>query len=487
VNTQHYYGAARVNLRRHHSQQAYYITHNIHQKNKLTTDKTTSMKEEDIKKKIRGIKHLEFQKVLAHCLNREAPFVAAHYEFISKHEGGFNHVRLYKCHLGTHAGTYAVKVPFIGVQGCWTGQDAHLLRCEFGLLREIFEKTQCPVPEAIAYDDTVDNGMGAPYLVMRAVSGVPADKIWFEKNQNPNHPSEDRMKMRVCFLQSLARSMASLRSLRFEKIGKPQMVLQGRGMVRYDIEDTWIRTTIDPKKNGFWCLQHFETSYEYFARGLEKSWPVVKNEGPFETGIRLVLRTLIESMSFLSSASAQKGKEPFFLRHTDLNWQNILCDPNTGAVTAIIDWGDATTAPACVGAFAVPHFLMDDWLPGYSLGTQPHSPWELQKYREVYATAMIRNVGRGSGGQYTLNSALYQALDGALYGGFCRGSHKDFVRKVLRQLPSLASVDIDDFLTLIGKGYHDGLKFLAQELPKLVEPLSLEQQKNALVNKTISK
>jgi hypothetical protein len=77
--------------------------------------------------------------------------------------------------------------------------------------------------------------------------------------------------------------------------------------------------------------------------------------------------------------------ETFVLRHNDLKFQNILCDP-LGGVTATLDWDECRAVPRCFGYFSVPVFLTYGWTcPDFGT-TQVHMPWELEEYRQIYAT-----------------------------------------------------------------------------------------------------
>jgi hypothetical protein len=52
-----------------------------------------------------------------------------------------------------------------------------MLRSEFGTMMLIYERTKCPGPKVIAYDDTLTNALGAPFVIMEACLGSKASDI----------------------------------------------------------------------------------------------------------------------------------------------------------------------------------------------------------------------------------------------------------------------------------------------------------------------
>jgi hypothetical protein len=129
---------------------------------------------------------------------------------------------------------------------------------------------------------------------------------------------------------------------------------------------------------------------------------------------------------FAHSSTLHERAESFVLRHDDLDFQNIFCDPHTGEVTCIIDWERCSTAPRCIGYSSLPIFLTMDWYPDDDI---TYSPWSLESYRNIYAKAMLQATGKDGDGRYTTKSALYQAAYAALYGSPAGGSISHFVRR----------------------------------------------------------
>jgi hypothetical protein len=69
-----------------------------------------------------------FTNILAFNLGGDVALEDSDFEYVTQHEGGYNHVRIYKLSHTANAGTYVVKVPCVGTAARWQPQDAHMLR-----------------------------------------------------------------------------------------------------------------------------------------------------------------------------------------------------------------------------------------------------------------------------------------------------------------------------------------------------------------------
>jgi aminoglycoside phosphotransferase (APT) family kinase protein len=49
-----------------------------------------------------------------------------------------------------------------------------MLRNEAVLVQHIRHHTKCPVPEVVAFDETLDNSIGVPYILMKELEGMTA-------------------------------------------------------------------------------------------------------------------------------------------------------------------------------------------------------------------------------------------------------------------------------------------------------------------------
>jgi hypothetical protein len=401
-------------------------------------------------------------------------------------KGGFNFVRILEINSGACAGRYIIKVPCTGTAIRWQESDAYMLRNDARTMAYITENTTVPSPEVLGFSDSLSNVLTAPYVVMRANDGVPSNRIWFEQDadgcddlENAYMPSKERMAIRVNFLRSLATHMAKLQTLEFDRVGtlnfdgNPKAPAVGPTYHWKDASELMELTIAElgtPASMN--CISPLRTSGAYFMKPLDDHWP--KEDAPktyIRNGRHQIMDRILASPPFNKSVKAGDAKETFVLRHDDLDFQNILCDEK-GNVPGILDWDKVRTAPRCLGFAALPAFLTKDWAPNFTSFGDVHMPWELYEYRNVYARAMLEDTGLEGDGKYTIKSAIYQAVDHALYGGHNGGSIPSIVRKMLKELTTTRKLDDADVLTALGEGWDQGKFRVDQEIHELIAPQS---------------
>jgi hypothetical protein len=147
-------------------------------------------------------------------------------------EGASHHVVMLQFGLGSFKVEYVIKFPLTGTKERWNEELAYTMRCEAMLMKHM-EPTDIPVPEIRAVVDTIDNELGAPYILMRRMPGKGAYLLWSDRDDEDHLkadcPSAETEKKRQTFLRSLAHQMAKLQQLQFDKIGMLDFgrVLQG--------------------------------------------------------------------------------------------------------------------------------------------------------------------------------------------------------------------------------------------------------------------
>ncbi|KAH7086458.1 hypothetical protein FB567DRAFT_406039, partial [Paraphoma chrysanthemicola] len=380
---------------------------------------------------LRAIPEDRFRKTLLEHLPTGHNFNLDDIQCVDKIQGGNSLVRILEIDVhddhSIYGGRWIIKVPCTGTAQRWQDSDAYMLRNDARTMDYIRKNTSMPCPEVLAFSNTLNNVLGAPFILMRANEGVPANRIWFDRDEDSDDDDDnealaylagqERIDIRVNFLRSLARTMAKLQTLEFDRAGT------------LNFDDTldvpsigptyhW-RTVSDLKTlKKINRVPSFATSREYFQTALDEQWShkeVVNHS--IHNARRNVMCKILDSAPFTQSVKAGDTKETFVLRHDDLDFQNILCNPETGEVTGIIDWDKCRAAPRCIGFASLPAFLTPDWAPDYATWGQPHMPWELDEYRNVYAHAMLEATGSEGDGKYTIKSAIYEAINAALYGG----------------------------------------------------------------------
>ncbi|KAF2731587.1 hypothetical protein EJ04DRAFT_566695 [Polyplosphaeria fusca] len=407
------------------------------------------------------------------------------YRMVSKHKGGFNHVRIVEILKGPNSGKWAIKVPSSGTSKFWCEKDAQLLRSEVDTMAHISKYTRCRIPQVAGWSDSLDNTLGAPYILMTAIEGVPADLIFYDIDdegeldyENADCPSPALQNIRLRFLESLANMMGSLWLLDYHQTGMvtfdrsdelleiPKIIPVIRQKYQADLAE------LDPEdlktEKAFEELPVVSTSKDFFGRELGEDWdflPPTTSSNRIHNGMRKVFDAVIGCAPF-SPAEDPERSETFVLRHHDLDFQNILCNPYTGEVTGIIDWQGVRAVPRCIGYPAAPAFLLCDWFSDYDIDVDAHMPWYLDFYRSAYAKVM--NAQNGCG-KYTMKSHIYATVLGLLYGSNkCQPSVGDFVKKVVREISGFRHLDEKDVLDRLGSDDPVFQQYLEAELPKVL-------------------
>ncbi|KAF2006618.1 hypothetical protein P154DRAFT_600646 [Amniculicola lignicola CBS 123094] len=380
------------------------------------------------------------------------------------------------------SGEFVVRVPAIS-RNAWSDGDAYNLRSEVGTMGFIRDMTRVPVPKVIGWDDSGDNVIGAPFIMMEAVKGKKAADVWYDlpdgwkrgndtsdedEEFSADFPPPELERRRQNILRSLASLLADLSKIKFDSIGqlnfdqdssKPPV---GRSYYWDDYSDELReRPALD-------------SSSQYWDRKLQDAYSIVDRnfQNPhLAKGIKIFLSSIVKSPSVPRSKGLDQNKETFVLTHPDLDIQNIFVDEN-GYVVGIIDWDQTTTVPHCIGPTAFPLFLCSDWHHEYKLEVATHMPWALKNYRNSYATYM--NEAMASKVATLLNKAVDQSCDDEEYMhrlhliqeaarnmDYDSWTLTNFIRMVFVETEVLRPFDWEEFLKTLGReGRRDGMLLL---------------------------
>lgn len=404
-------------------------------------------------------------------------------------EGSFHHAVFLRINVNDQAEQdYVLKIPAHGTAEHWEEGDAFMLRNEAVLMQHIRHHTTCPVPEVIAFDNTLDNALGVPYILMKKINGMSAMDMWLgqsyedfegELHHNADEPTPEVEQKRLTFLSSLAEAMAQLQRLQFDKIGIPV----------FDKPEDEHPTSFGPiwhwhtksSMEELTAIGPFDTTKDFFLTGLDAvygcpfpSW--YKTPGAQRMrGVRKILDICLDSEPFTSrsigpthdTGGANSTRETFFLRHDDLDLHNIIVD-DEGKVVGIIDWDGCMTVPRFVGPVSMPLFLHRDWVPNplNTMMRAPHMTYALPSYREIYATAMDSACMNGDA-KYTRKSPMYQAL---LATAHEQVSCREVAMTLLLELDGFRRVDWDAFCRNLGAGWPAVEKQLKVQIAALLAP-----------------
>jgi aminoglycoside phosphotransferase (APT) family kinase protein len=420
---------------------------------------------------IRAIPSTAFKSVLLQHLDPSGNIPVDHCQVEVRTEGTFNHCVILSL---SGYGRFVIKVPLIGVEGSWQQGDEHNLHSEANTMIYIRRHTLVPVPEVLAFQTTLRNLLGAPYILMRAVDGIPAHKLWFDAKSHGGPYSLDiddsslsLAQRRSRFLKSLAYTMAELRHLSFDKIG----MLNFESDPENPTVGEWYNTQCD---GSLKAVPAYGSSKELFDAKIIAFKKSQENENGVLNdamrGVHRFLQIALKTAPLNSSrANLFEEEESFVLAHNDLDLQNIFVDER-GEVVGIIDWDMTVTTPRSVGYSTLPVFLRDDWDSEYDVDNAFHMPWSLEEYRKLYTSYMADalSITNHNDAKYTAKSHMYMAAyEIDMYGV----AGPFFVEKMFKELASLRAVDQNKFLEKLGsgEGWNSAVRMLKREFRKLFE------------------
>lgn len=262
-------------------------------------------------------------------------------------------------------------------------------------MRLIRRETTIPVPEVFAFDASLENELGCPFILMELIYGKSLAEVWFD--QEISQPMREQIRIRS--LQGIAEAMAQLNSLTFSQGGS--LLFDAKGNFAgvgssnvVDIEKQYDNMRSEDYDNtmAFRQTGPFEDPKSYLLALLDaregKQKRSIVRQGAYK-----LLRLFIE-WSLMDAGSQEKQ---FVLTHPDFDNQNILVKDD-GSLAGIIDWDWTAAVPHCIGPQSLPKFLVQDYDPGnyaYDVeagepreGFAADSPAELACYRAMYAQFM---------------------------------------------------------------------------------------------------
>jgi serine/threonine protein kinase len=169
--------------------------------------------------------------------------------------------------------------------------------------------------------------------MMEKLPGVPISRVC----------RENKMETVAVFemLRQLAEVRKTLARHTWPEIGSLSMagdnVVVERQVTNRNYFDGWAKIRSRPGPFS-------SSSITYYANLLNQSWTAAQNTFPDSTEAWVRWKVHAYLCSILSSY-VEPDVNQFILAHTDLNPSNILVDPQTGAITDIIDWEFACTVP----------------------------------------------------------------------------------------------------------------------------------------------
>ena len=267
--------------------------------------------------------------------------------------GSFNLVFIISFDDGVYWG---LKIPANGHRGCFDRSAAEALKSEALTMQTIQRETTIPLPTVYGFDNTMDNELGCPYMMMEWLQGKPLWEVWFDKKASPARLEQ----VRIRALQTIAAAIVQLNGYQSDYSGSWRF---DAGLNPIDVGgakavDMWtVREETDEEEPDDLLIEKGPSRdpldsllFMLHRRGMK---PQFNARG---RGIDLSLELFTQ---WARERALGKGPE-FVLAHPDFDIQNILVDRD-GALCGILDWDGVAFVPHSVGCLKYPMFLTRDW------------------------------------------------------------------------------------------------------------------------------
>ncbi|KAJ3747084.1 kinase-like domain-containing protein [Lentinula detonsa] len=273
-------------------------------------------------------------------------------------------------HHTSYARVYSFQLPFRAVVARLVAPVKPLFKTEgeVAAMNFIRSHTSLPVPTVFAYCSESSNPVGAEWLIMEHMSGVELREAWDQlqypqkqtlaRNLIDVYDQLFRLKADGCGgIYHSSRQMDNLSSARMSPRWQP-LSLESLRLLRshcnhsinngYELGPLQDVSLVDYRlvvPSPSQTMPTF-TSEEYFKLVAFNGNPPTRSD--FDLPSREKCVELFHSIHRLYPSSTLFGpSEPFnfYFSHGDLHEGNILIDPQSGAITGIIDWEAAGFRP----------------------------------------------------------------------------------------------------------------------------------------------
>ncbi|GAD92303.1 hypothetical protein MGG_10936 [Paecilomyces variotii No. 5] len=214
---------------------------------------------------------------------------------------------------------------------------------EAAILQWLRRNTSIPVPEVIAYDASLENPLRREFIILNRCPGLPISDIY--DSLTP--------KQLESILQQLTQILKELHSHTFSSIGgsthvpgDPETVVPGPILDEWFWFEPDIENHFPPSESytTINILGPFQSYTSYIAALVEKYIRTARIHRSLDF-LRPLLPRLSAFISKLHEHAAALDNVSIRLAHKDLHFANILYDPTTESISAVLDWEFSGTVP----------------------------------------------------------------------------------------------------------------------------------------------
>lgn len=349
---------------------------------------------------------------------------------------------------------WILKIPANGHPRCWDSLAAKALRSEALTMRMIKSQTTILVPTVYAFDQSTENEIGCPYILMDFLQGKSLDRAWFD----PECSLAKIERVRARSLQTIAATIAQLNrycydqggALIFDEDDETVVGFEGAKFVdNLAILSHWddVRQGLEePSEDDIFCKKGTFSDSESALFFMQRRRKPEDRRSIHNKGLEISIRYFTQWVR----AQLTEQEKPFVLAHPDFDFQNILVEDD-GTVCGIIDWDGVATVPHSVGCLRYPLWLTRDWDAHYTdpsgedyadIDHDQNTPEELRCYRAMYAqfieAALADSNMNSESGQKLTDVTRLSLISTTLLAADTQAMHEyDFVDKVYREIENL--------------------------------------------------
>jgi hypothetical protein len=282
-----------------------------------------------------------------------APFEFITHQASSLHNNVPCHVDLSKFSLGAFNVSYSVvfedttrwllrirapnglQSPILNSDHGISQATSRMLQSSIDTMRYVKANSLMPVPEIYFYDTTCNNPIGASFIVMEFLEGVP---IPYSDIDSENIEQTTKIYKQICL------TAYQLLSVRFDQIGGvymdsstgvvigPKFGSDGKAYGPINTTDEYYKTLV----NEYWksAVSSLGANYE-----VPENWNW-KTATKFEREVF----TAYLHLQCLSRLDISQLNNDFCLQHHDFHLRNFLVDKELNIV-GVIDWDESSTIP----------------------------------------------------------------------------------------------------------------------------------------------
>ncbi|RDW90796.1 phosphotransferase family protein [Aspergillus mulundensis] len=261
---------------------------------------------------------------------------------------------------------WLLKIPANGYHGAFDDMSARALRSEALTMRLISRETTIPVPEVYDFDDSCNNDLNCPFILMNYVDGRPLYDAWFEQSVSLEVLEQHRRQA----LRDVAEALVQLNRFTFHQAG--MVLFDADGHVSGDIgpfRKVDVGAMLDRSRevedydgsSVFHEVGPFSDPRSYFTHVLDRR-ELPSESDEFGLGMHRLLKLFID----LAVRECQPGEDEEQIKsvlvHPDLDIQNVIVSKTDGHLLSLIDWDGVIAVPQCMfGNESYPSWLTRDW------------------------------------------------------------------------------------------------------------------------------